>query len=141
MKNRLKRLQEQEEQRKAEQQRQFEKNQSKPIEQRDKDVDQLDAEVEQKDKQPVEGQEEYNFDPAEMQSEFDGWELYKRRKIPQNILRRYCLTLDSDYMKHKVTVCAHINHILDLFNFQRKPFMRTYADKILEKQRATSGFG
>ena len=58
-----------------------------------------------------------------MELHFDGWELYKRRKVPYQLVRKYCLTLDSDYCKHKITVCAHLGAILDLYNFQRKPFM------------------
>lgn len=65
----------------------------------------------------------------------DGWQLYKRKKIPQTMVKRYVLSLDQDYTKHKVTVCAHINHILDLYMAQRKPFMNTVADQIELKQR------
>ena len=50
------------------------------------------------------------------------------------MVRRYCFTLDQDYTKHKITVCIHIDKILDLYMNQRKPFMRTYADQ-LERQR------
>ena len=68
-------------------------------------------------------EEENQFDPKECEQCFDGWELYKRRKVPVNLVRKYCLTLDSDYCKHKITVCAHLGAIMDIFNFQRKPFM------------------
>jgi len=61
--------------------------------------------------------------------EYDGWEFYKRRKIPHTMVRRYCQTLDQNYTKNKITVCVHINHIFDLYTWQRKPFMRTMADK------------
>jgi len=36
---------------------------------------------------------------------------------------------------NKVTVCAHINHIFDLYLVQRKPFMKTYADVVELKQQ------
>lgn len=77
---------------------------------------------------------EMGFDPQEQVQLQHGWELYKRKKIPQTMVRRYCLTLDQDYTKHKITVCAHLNHIYDLYMNQRKPFMRNLADHI-EKQR------
>lgn len=77
---------------------------------------------------------EQGFDPNEQVQLQDGWELYKRKKIPQTMVRRYCLTLDQDYTRHKITVCAHLNHIYDLYMNQRKPFMRNLADQ-LEKQR------
>ena len=46
------------------------------------------------------------------------------------MVRRYCATLDQNYTKNKITVCVHIDHIFDLYVWQRKPFMRTYADKL-----------
>lgn len=77
---------------------------------------------------------EQGFDPSELVQLQDGWEVYKRKKIPQTMVRRYCLTLDQDYTRHKITVCAHLNHIYDLYMNQRKPFMRNLADH-LEKSK------
>ena len=51
------------------------------------------------------------------------------------MVRRYIYSLDSDYTKNKVTVCAHINKILDLYNTQRKPFMNTLANQIELRNR------
>ena len=53
------------------------------------------------------------------------------------MVRRYCMTLDQDYMKNKITVVAYINHIFDLYLNQRRPFMRTYAD-VCERQNRIS---
>jgi hypothetical protein len=77
---------------------------------------------------------EAGFDPKELQDEIDGWEFYKRNKIPHNLVKRYCQTLDQDYIKNKITVCAHINHIFDLYLNQRRPFMKTLADQLLDRQ-------
>ena len=76
---------------------------------------------------------EAGYDPKELQQEFDGWEFYKRSKIPHSLVKRYCQTLDQDYIKHKITVCAHINHIFDLYLNQRRPFMKTLADTLLDR--------
>jgi hypothetical protein len=58
---------------------------------------------------------EAGFDPKELKDELDGWEFYKRAKVPHALVKRYCQTLDQDYIKNKITVCAHINHIFDLY--------------------------
>jgi len=73
--------------------------------------------------------EDNTFDERELMHEYEGWEFYKRRKIPHTMVRRYCQTLDTNYTKNKITVCVHINHIFDMYTYQRKPFMRTMADK------------
>lgn len=70
--------------------------------------------VTQKDKSGNE-EEETSFNPNELVSTFDGWELYRRKKIPHIMVRRYCQTLDHDYVKNKITICAHLNNILDLY--------------------------
>lgn len=77
------------------------------------------------------------YDPKEQVESVDGWEFYKRKKVPQMMVRRYCQSLDQDYTKHKITVCAHLNHIFDLYLHQRQPFMRTLADQ-MDKQRSSS---
>lgn len=71
---------------------------------------------------------ENGFDPDELKETFDGWEFYKKKKISNSMVYRYCANLDQDYMKNKITIVAHINHIYDLYLHQRRPFMRTYAD-------------
>ena len=53
------------------------------------------------------------------------------------MVRRYCTMLDADYMKHKITVCAYLNHIFDLYTSQRRPFMRTHAGQV-ERTRLVS---
>lgn len=85
------------------------------------------------DKRQLEEDLEAGFDPTELQDEIDGWEFYKRSKIPHALVKRYCQTLDQDYMKHKITICAHINHIFDLYLNQRRPFMKTLADQMIDK--------
>ena len=77
------------------------------------------------------------FDPEDLQEKYDGWEFFKKKKIPHTMVRRYCMTLDQDYMKNKITVVAYINHIFDLYLNQRRPFMRTYAD-VCERQNRIS---
>ena len=67
------------------------------------------------EKRQLEEDLEAGFDPKELKDEFDGWEFYKRAKIPHALLKRYVQTLDQDYMKNKITVCAHIQHIFDLY--------------------------
>lgn len=60
-------------------------------------------------------EEETTFNPIELVSTFDGWELYRKKKVPHIMVRRYCQTLDHDYIKNKITVCAHLNNIFDLY--------------------------
>jgi hypothetical protein len=72
---------------------------------------------ENQDRATQHDEEDNQFDPNELVQTFDGWELYKRKKVPFHVLRRYCLALDADYMKNKITICAHFNHILDMYNF------------------------
>ena len=56
------------------------------------------------------------------------------------MVKRYCQTLDQDYTRNKITVCAHLDHILNLFNNQRKPYMRTMADGLnIERQKSIQG--
>lgn len=64
------------------------------------------------------------FDPKDIEQTFDGWELYKRKKNLVNLVKKYSYALEQDYTKHKVTVCAYMHHIYDLFNHQRKPFLK-----------------
>ena len=52
------------------------------------------------------------------------------------MVKRYNYSIDYNYNMNKVTVCAHINHIFDLYLNQRKPFMKTHADVVeLRQQR------
>ena len=39
-------------------------------------------------------QAEEGFDAKDLQETLDGWEFYKRKRIPQTMVRRYCQTLD-----------------------------------------------
>lgn len=55
------------------------------------------------------------FDPSELKESMDGWQLYKRKKVHNAMIKRYIYSLDCDYTRNKVTVCAHINHIFDLY--------------------------
>lgn len=55
------------------------------------------------------------------------------------MVRRYCATLDQNYTKNKITICVHIDHIFDLYVWQRKPFMRTYAEKLENQQNSRYG--
>ena len=72
--------------------------------------------------------EDLGYDPKELVEILDGWELFKKKKGNTNtMVKRYCYALDQDYVKNKITVCAHLNNIFDLYLSQRKPFMRTYA--------------
>ena len=90
-----------------------------------------------KEKKQAEEDLENGFDPKELVQSFDGWEFYKRKKTGNVMVKRYCQTLDQDYTKNKITVCAHLDHILNLFNNQRKPFMRTMADGLnIERQKS-----
>lgn len=65
------------------------------------------------DGEDVNGQEE-PFTATDLQEVCDGWDLY-RKKRGNTMVRRYCTMLDQDYMKHKITVCAYLNHIFDLY--------------------------
>ena len=66
---------------------------------------------------------ENGINKDELQEKFDGWEFYKKKKTATTMVRRYCATLDQDYMKNKIMVVAYINHIFDLYLNQRRPFM------------------
>ena len=55
------------------------------------------------------------FDPEDLQEKYDGWEFFKKKKIPHTMVRRYCASLDQDYMKNKITVVANTAHIFDLY--------------------------
>ena len=55
------------------------------------------------------------FHPSELKQSEDGWELYKKKKFPLTMVKRYNQCLDYNYNMNKVTVCAHINHIFDLY--------------------------
>lgn len=90
-------------------------------------------------KRQLEDDIETGFDPKEMIDELDGWEFYKRAKVNQALVKRYCQTLDQDYIKNKITVCAHINNIFDLYLNQRRPFMKTFADQLLDRQNRGIG--
>jgi hypothetical protein len=37
---------------------------------------------------------ENGYDPTELKESYDGWEFYKRKKVPQTMVKRYCATLD-----------------------------------------------
>ena len=66
------------------------------------------------------------YEPADLQHTVEEWELFRKKRGKEStMVRRYCQTLDIDYMKNKITIVAHMNHIMDFYTFQRKPFMRT----------------
>ena len=48
--------------------------------------------VEPEEKRVEEGDNEY--DEKELVHDYEGWEFYKRKKIPHTMVRRYCQTLD-----------------------------------------------
>lgn len=64
----------------------------------------------------------------------------KKRGNHSTMVRRYCQTLDIDYMKNKITVVAYMNHIMDMYTHQRKPFMRTLASQLDHKSRVSSAY-
>jgi hypothetical protein len=139
LKQKLKNLQKCAETQRLEAMNQYEKTQSK-FEKNKNDPGAEDPECDPEEKADKETgeKEEERFDPSELKESMDGWQLYKRKKVHNAMIKRYIYSLDCDYTRNKVTVCAHINHIFDLYLCQRKPFMKTRADYLELRQQNLS---
>jgi len=58
-------------------------------------------------------QEKGRYDLRELVELRDGFQLYKRKKLPASQVRGYCWLLDQDYNLNKVTVCAHMHNLMN----------------------------
>ena len=120
---------------------QYDKTESKfgkKTKENDQSCEDPEGEPEEKAKGTEKEDDQNCFDPSELQESLDGWQLYKRKKVHNAMIKRYIYSLDCDYTRNKVTVCAHINHIFDLYLCQRKPYMKTRADYLELRQQNLS---
>lgn len=70
----------------------------------------------------------------------DGWNLFRKKKVFNNLVKRYSYAIDQNYTRHKITVCAYAHHIYDLFNHQRRPFLKTRQISAMHStQHSTAG--
>ena len=102
---------------------------------RDESKNEEEMQVNPKDKEDITETDPSVIDSNQCVQVYDGFELIKRKKFSQGMVKRYLIMLDQDYTHSKVTLSAYTHNILVHLKYK---FEEEYGHFTFSKQSSPS---